>query len=209
MPRTGAVESVQRAELDVPEARLDDLWRPESLERLARAYWRWLNFISLGLLRVVYEPDSRTVVLGFRPFALLRFRAPEYEMTDHGGVVTWRIERGLLVAREGEDGRGYLRIEVERLDGNEAAENAPAPPPGRVRLRVANSVANFYPWLRGAGWFARFGTWIYSQTQLRIHVLVTNGFLRSLARLDLPPSEVGALRGEIPPRAGGDEEAAV
>ena len=26
---------------------------------------------------------------------------------------------------------------------------------------------------------------------------MTNGFLRSLARLDLPPSEVGALRGEI------------
>jgi hypothetical protein len=205
VPRTGAVESVQRAEVDVPEDRLNDLWRPESLERLARAYWRWLNRISLGLLRVVYEPERRTVVLVFRPFALLRFRAPEYEMTERGGVVTWRIERGLLVAREGEDGSGYLRIEVERLDRGDAAESSPPPPPGRVRLRVANSVANFYPWLRGTGWFARFGTWIYSQTQLRIHVLVTNGFLRSLARLDLPPSEVGALRGEIAAGGGADE----
>ena len=209
VPRTGAVESVQRAEVDVPEDRLRDLWRPEYLERLARAYWRWLNRISLGLLRVVYEPDSRAVVLGFRPFELLRFHRPEYEVTDRGGVVTWRIERGLLVAREGENGDGYLRIEVKRLEGAEAAENGPPPAPGLARLRVANSVTNFYPWLRGTGWFSRFGTWLYSQTQLRIHVLVTHGFLRSLARLDLPPSEVGALRGEIAAGGEADEEARV
>ena len=209
MPRTGSVESVQRAEVDVPEARLAELWRPENLERLARAYWRWLNRISLGLLRVVYEPEARTVVLLFRPLALLRFRAPEYEISDHGGIVTWRIERGLLVAREGEDGDGYLRIEVVRLEGAEAAANAPPPAPGLARLRVANSVTNFYPWLRGGGWFSRIGTWLYSQTQLRIHVLVTNGFLRSLARLDLPPSEVGALRGEIAAGAEAGESADV
>jgi hypothetical protein len=41
------------------------------------------------------------------------------------------------------------------------------------------------------------GTWLYSNTQLRIHVLVCRLFLRSLVRLDLPPSRVGALRGEI------------
>jgi len=103
--------------------------------------------------------------------------------------VTWRIERGLLVAREGR-GKGYLRIAVERLDDAETRASAP-PPPGRVRLRLEAAVANFYPWLRGTGWFARFGTWLYSQTQLRIHVLVTNGFLRSLARLDLEESAVG------------------
>ena len=63
---------------------------------------------------------------------------------------------------------------------------------------------NFYPWLRGSGRFARFGAWLYSQTQLRIHVLVCNGFLRSLAALDLPPSRVGSLAGEIV-AGGGDE----
>ena len=197
VPRTGAVESVQRAEVDVPEKLLAELWHPENLERVARAYWRWLNRISLGLLRVVYEPEARTIVLLFRPFALLRFHAPEYETEPSRGVVTWRIERGLLVAREGRGGQGYLRIAVERLDDAEAASSAPPPAPGRVRLRAEAAVANFYPWLRGGGWFSRFGTWLYSQTQLRIHVLVTNGFLRSLAQLDLPPSEVGALRGEI------------
>ncbi len=54
------------------------------------------------------------------------------------------------------------------------------------------------------GRFARFGAWLYGQTQLRIHVLVCNAFLRSLARLDLPPSRVGALAGEI-----GDARSAV
>jgi hypothetical protein len=204
VPRTGAVESEQRAEIDVPETALAELWRPEMLERLARAYWRWLNRISLGLLRVVYEPHARTVVLLFRPFALLRFHAPEYETEESRGVVTWRIERGLLVAREGEDGSGYLRIAIERL--NDSGESGAPVAPGRVRLRISSAVSNFYPWLRGTGWFARFGTWLYSQTQLRIHILVTNGFLRSLARLDLPPSRVGALRGEI--AAGGDDEGA-
>ena len=196
VPRTGAVESEQRADVDIPDDMLEELWRPEYLERLARAYWRWLNRISLGLLRVVYEPDARTVVLLFRRFALLRFHAPEYDTGPARGAVTWRIERGLLVAREGR-GHGYLRIRVERIGDAEAAAGTHPLAPGNVRLRVSSAVANFYPWLRGTGWFSRFGTWLYSQTQLRIHVLVTNGFLRSLARLDLPPSEVGALRGEI------------
>ena len=35
---------------------------------------------------------------------------------------------------------------------------------------------------------------LYRVTQLAIHVVVTNAFLRSLARLDLAPSAVGALR---------------
>jgi len=208
VPRAGAVESIQRAEVDVPESRLGDLWKPQNLERLARAYWRWLNRISLGLIRVVYEPESRIVVLLFRPLALLRFHSPDYETSPSHGTVTWRIERGLLVSREGREGNGYLRISVERPKDAEAAEPAAPPPPrGRVRLRVEVAVANFYPWLRGSGWFARFGTWIYSQTQLRIHVVVCNGFLRSLAKLELPPARAGALVGEIDGGGGGTPEA--
>ncbi|MCW2992161.1 MAG: hypothetical protein JWM73_2755, partial [Solirubrobacterales bacterium] len=33
--------------------------------------------------------------------------------------------------------------------------------------------------------------WLYTNTQSRIHVLVTHGFLRSLARLKLAESRVG------------------
>jgi hypothetical protein len=197
VPQTGAVSSVQRAELELPAKELEQLWTAENLERLARAYWRWLNRISLGLLRVVYEPAARIVVLLFRPLALLRFRAPEYDTGETQASVKWPIERGLLVAKDGRD-KGYLAISVKRLEGA---------PDGVARLCVSAEVSNFYPWLRGSGRFARFGTWVYSHTQVRIHELVTHGFLRSLAKLDLPPSRVGALRGEIEAGAQPDAEA--
>jgi hypothetical protein len=196
VPESGAVQSAQEAEVVLPRGVLERLWRPEYLERLAGAYWRFLSRISLGLVRVLYEPDARTIVFGSRRLALLRFHAPEYETSPDSGRVTWRIERGLLVAREGR-GRGYLRIRVRRG----AAEPASSAPPTavlepRATVNVRVEVRNFYPWLRGSGRFARFGTWLYAQTQLRIHVIVCNAFLRSLARLDLPPSRVGAMRGE-------------
>ena len=54
------------------------------------------------------------------------------------------------------------------------------------KLHVEVEVANFYPAI--ATWFTRF---VYSNTQSRIHVVVTHGFLRSLARLDLEESAVG------------------
>jgi hypothetical protein len=184
----GAVDSVQEAIVRLPARALEELWRPEYLERLARAYWRYLSRVSLGLIRVAYADDSRTVVLLSRRLPLLRFGAPEYETEPAGGSVTWRIERGLLVAREGR-GRGFLRISVRRRE-----------PPGDLHLSV--EVRNFYPWLRGRGRFARFGAWLYGQTQVRIHRHLTFGFLRSLARLDLPPSRIGKLSAEIDIGAG-------
>jgi hypothetical protein len=188
VPERGSVVSAQEAEIDMPVDVLERLWTPEYLERLARSYWRFLSRISLSLIRVVYGDDWRAVVLLTPRLPLLRFHAPDYETGAERASVTWRIERGLLVAREGR-GRGHLRIEVHRLP--EPASDSTA------RLRVRVEVRNFYPWIRGRGRFARFGAWIYANTQLRIHVLVCNMFLRSLARLDLPPSKVGALRAEI------------
>ena len=61
---------------------------------------------------------------------------------------------------------------------------------------VTSEVVNFYPLIAGWGWFARIGRFIYNQTQLRIHVIVTHAFLRSLANLDLEPS-----RGRAPAAA--------
>ena len=194
VPATGAVGSVQEADVTLPSELLDRLWSAEYLERLASAYWRYLSRVTLGLVRVVYGPDYRTVVLLHRRLSLLRFHAPVYETGPGWGRVTWPIERGLLVAARGR-GEGFLRIVVER----------PAEETARVRLEVRN----FYPLLRGGGRFARFGAWLYAQTQLRIHVLVCNGFLRSLARLDLPPSKVGALAGEIDAAASVREPGAV
>jgi hypothetical protein len=178
---TGAVRSVQTADLVLEERALREIWSPVSLERLARTYWRFLTRVTLGLIRVRYTADERSVVLLGRPLKLLTFRAPEYEMDPERGLVRWRIARGLLVARRGRGG-GYLQIEVRR---------SPTADPGLVRLHVEVEVANFYPSIA-----SRLGRPLYELTQSRIHVLVTHGFLRSLARLDLAESKVGRLAPE-------------
>ena len=50
---------------------------------------------------MLYTEDAREVVLLTRPFVLLRFRKPEYEIEADRGSVTWPIEKGLLVAPPG------------------------------------------------------------------------------------------------------------
>src|SRR5579859_5543351 len=138
--RDGAVRSVQSAELIVARADLDRLWSATNLENLARTYWRFLSRVTLGLIRVVYGENERSVVFITRPFTLLRFEAPQYEIAPDGGSVRWRIRDGLLVARAGR-GCGFLAIEVRRLDGG-AAQSPPADP---VTLLIEVEVANFYP----------------------------------------------------------------
>ena len=169
MDARGGVRSVQAAYVTLPEDDLTALWTPTHLERLARTYWKYLSRVSLGLIRVEYTETERRVVLLRRPFVLLRFRAPEYEISGDRGVVRWRIRDGVLVARRDE---GYLEIDVRRT--------------GPAEAHVEVEVANFYPAI--ATWVAR---WFYTATQSRIHVLVTHGFLRSLARRELEQSAVG------------------
>jgi hypothetical protein len=190
----GAATSQQSAVVSLPEGELERLWTPEYLERLARTYWRFLTRVSLGLLRVRYTETSREIVFLTRPFVMLRFFPPEYEFGGSTAGVLWRIKEGLLVAPSGR-GRGYLRIWVRRHD------DGPPGPEGDYRVTVTCEVANFYPMLAGRGWFSRIGRWLYGATQLRIHVIVTHAFLRSLARLDLVPSKVGALKPPDPAEA--------
>jgi len=174
---TGAVRSVQRADLVVEEAALQEMWTPAHLERLARTYWRFLSRVTLGLIHVSYADDERSVVLFARPLKLLTFQAPEYEVDPTRGLVRWRIARGLLVSRRGRNGRGHLQIEVRRSPGGD---------PEHARLHVEVEVANFYPSIA-----SRLSRRLYNVTQSRIHVIVTHAFLRSLARLDLAESRVG------------------
>jgi hypothetical protein len=177
---TGATGSRQVAEVTLPKAELEKMWRPEYLERLARTYWSFLSRFSLGLIRVLYSENSREVVFLRRPFVLLRFRKPEYEFHADGGTVTWPIDRGVLVTKRGR-GRGFLRLGVHRKPEQDGT--------GEVTVLISSEVVNFYPTIA-----ARFSSWIYEQTQLRIHVIVTHAFLRSLANLELEPSRVGTLR---------------
>jgi hypothetical protein len=174
MDSGGAVRSIQGADVTMPEGELEAIWTPLYLERLARTYWKFLSRVSLGLIRVEYTEKERRVVLLRRPFVLLRFGAPEYEIGDGRGIVRWRIRDGVLVDKTN---HGYLEIDVRKTDAEK---------PGYARAHVEVEVANFYP--RIATWVTR---WFYKVTQSRIHVLVTHGFLRSLARRDLEMSAVG------------------
>lgn len=214
---SGAVRSVQAADVVLSGETLAGMWSPAYLERLARTYWRFLTRVTLGLVRVRYTESERSVVLVGRPLKLLTFAAPEYELEPDHGVVRWRVKRGLLVARAGHEGEGHLQIDVRRTnrdgapgggapggetDGRETdgdstdggAEVGAAPgggsavDDGMVRLHVEVEVANFYPAIAHG-----ISRWAYNATQSRVHVFVTHGFLRSLARLDLARSRVGRL----------------
>jgi hypothetical protein len=178
--KDGGVRSAQLALLTMDSDDLERLWIKPNLENLARTYWRFLTRATLGLIRVVYDHDARSVVLLARPLTLLRFDPPEYLVERDRGRVTWPIRDGLLVARAGRRS-GYLRIDVQRLPGAEEA------PPGRAAVQIEVEVANFYPWI------AKFSTPVYEMTQSVLHVLVTHAFLRSLANLDLAQSKVGSL----------------
>ncbi len=217
---TGAMRSVQSADVLLSERALSELWSPENLERLARTYWRFLTRVTLGLVRVRYTERERLVVLLFRPLTLLAFRAPEYELEPDHGVVRWRIVRGLLVARAGRESKGHLQIDVRRVrgessageslrgSGEESLERGSIGADGSkgaalgveganvARLHVAVEVANFHPAIASG-----FGLRLYNATQSRIHVFVTHGFLRSLGRLDLAESRVGHLAEAQPNRA--------
>src|SRR5918998_1035480 len=82
MDDAGAVRSIQAANVDMPESELVAIWTPMHLERLARTYWKYLSRVTLGLIRVVYSDTERAVVFLTRPFVLLRFHPPDYEITD-------------------------------------------------------------------------------------------------------------------------------
>jgi hypothetical protein len=178
--KDGGVRSAQLARLTMDADDLERLWITPNLENLARTYWRFLTRATLGLIRVVYDQDARSVVLVARPLTLLRFDPPEYLVERDRGRVTWPIRDGLLVARAGRRS-GFLRIDVQRLRGADEA------PPGDAAVRIEVEVANFYPSIAG------FSTPVYEMTQSLLHVLVTHAFLRSLANLDLAQSKVGRL----------------
>jgi hypothetical protein len=174
----GSVHSVQSAHLELPRAELERLWTPPQLENLGATYWRFLTRATLGIVRVRYGHDERSVVLLSKPLTLLRFDPPEYVMESNRGSLSWAIRDGLLVSRAGR-GSGFLSVRVSRDSGI----SDPA------KLDIDVEVANFYPAIA-----SRLGTPVYGATQSFVHVLVTHAFLRSLATLQLEESRVGRLR---------------
>ena len=109
---------------------------------------------------------------------------PSTRSSADRGTVTWRIDKGLLVAPPGR-GKGFLRISVERAPDDDGSDGEVAPCASARRSRTSIRCSPAGAGSRGS---ARTSTAI---TQLRIHVIVTHAFLRSLARLDLAESRVG------------------
>ena len=182
----GSVTTRQEAEVTIPRGTLEKLWTVENLENLARTYWAFLTRMSRGALSVRYGDNFREIRL-FGVLVLLRFHRPEYDTSPEHGSVTWRIHKGFLVAPGGRD-KGHLRITVERppdVNGDDEAS-----------VRVSSEVGAFVPMLTlpGLRALSGFGRWLYRQTQLRIHVIVTHAFLKSLGNLELEESRVGSLR---------------
>jgi hypothetical protein len=197
----GSVTTRQEAVLTVPRETLDRLWTPENLENLARTYWAFLIRTSRGLLQIRYGPDSREIVaLGF--IVLLRFHKPDYETDSHRGCVTWRINKGFLVAPGGRN-KGRLQICVERPEEMNGGDD-------EVPVKVSSEVGAFVPMLIFPGLrnLSGIGRWLYKQTQLRIHVIVTHAFLKSLGNLELEESQVGSLRVAPPSQPAEIEPAA-
>ncbi|MCW3012458.1 MAG: hypothetical protein JWO90_2862 [Solirubrobacterales bacterium] len=182
-PQTGAVRSVQGADIILPEEALQGYWNPEHLERLARTYWKSLTRFTLGICRVGYSEEERWVYAFHPAIRLLTMQKPEYEMSSGRGIVRWRIEKGLLVAANGRGGDGYLEIDVCRFD---------YPDWNKARIHVEIEVANFYPQIA-----SKLGTWLYVNTQSRIHVIACHFFLRQLVKRDLDVSKVQHFSGPL------------
>lgn len=202
-PSTGAVRSIQAADVSLPEPALRELWSAPHLERLAATYWRFLTRVTLGLVRVRYSEDGRALVLLATPLKLIVFALPEYELEPSRGVVRWQITRGLLVTRRDHESGGYLQIEVRRLPGESVgheqhgkpARHRPSELAKYARLHVEVAVEGFYPAIASG-----LGRRVYRATQSKIHVLITHAFLRSLARVDLAKSKVGRFAGQESPQ---------
>ena len=112
--RTARIGSKQVAEVTLPRAELEK----HLVARVPRAPRAHLLELPVALLARPASACStaRTRARSCscaRPFVLLRFRKPEYEIDADGGTVTWPIDRGVLVARRGR-GRGFLRLGVRR-----------------------------------------------------------------------------------------------
>ena len=187
--KDGAVRSVQSARLTLSQTDLDRLWSPANLENLGRTYWRFLTRVTLGLVRIHYTENARSVVLLARPLTLLRFDTPDYILEPDHGRVTWRIRDGLLVSRPGR-GSGWLSLDVRRSP----AEPDPEAP---AELSIEVEVANFYPAIASG-----ISTPTYEATQAFVHVLVTHAFLRSLATLELHESRIRRFAVEVADAVG-------
>ena len=175
MDASGAVRSIQAANVDMPEDELLALWKPIEpraarphllevpLPRDARDHPRHLH--RGGARRRGDRPPARAAALPRARVRHLR-RPRDRAVADPGRPARLQAQRGLPGDRR--QARWSPTARATRACTSRSRSRTSTP-------RSSTCVAR----------------WVYVNTQSRIHVLVTHGFLRSLARLQLEESAVG------------------
>ena len=113
---------------------------------------------------------------------LIGFDPPEYELAE---------DRGARALADPPRRARLAPPERRRLPPDRRAPAAPTSGPGTSAIHVEVAVLSFYPAIANG-----LSHRLYAATQSAIHVLVTHGFLRSLASLDLAESRTGRFRGQ-------------
>lgn len=116
-------------------------------------YWAFLTRFGRGLLRITPQPDHG-VAISALGITLLRFEPPVIHPLGEGVAIRYPVGYGLAVHPR-HRAHGYLQMGLE---------------PGRLSLEVAG----YYPTLGS-------GSWLYNQTQSRLHVRIAEGYLSALA----------------------------
>ena len=174
---------------DAPGGALDEIWTPMHLERLARTYWRFLTRCTLGLVRVALHRGRALRRAADAPVRAAALPArPSTRWTRRAASCAGGSSAACSSPRPGATATATCEIDVRAPARRR--RRAAVTSPSRSRSRTSTRRSR-----------SRLGRLVYTHTQSRIHVIVTHGFLRSLARLDLAESRVGPLRARRPRRA--------
>lgn len=159
----------------------------------------------LGRFREIADEIGALLMVDMARFAGLVAAGLHPSPVPFADVVTTTIHKtlggprsGMILCREG----FQKKIESRRACSCRAA-GAAATATSRSRCCASSPIAcrSRSRWRPSTRRFAsRLGRWLYENTQSRIHVIVTHGFLRSLAKLDLAESRVGKTRPRSLPR---------
>jgi hypothetical protein len=152
----GAVESQQRATLEVPVVDFSE----EGARDLGERYWAQVERSTLGLVRAQYRGESLELrIVGGRPL-LLRFAPPQLEVTATLVRCTYPIVGGLLARRP--DG------EI----GFEQSRGGPA--------ELTSTIRGFFPRLAARQGRPDWSGALYNLVQSRVHVAISRRYFASL-----------------------------
>ena len=120
-----------------PTEQLDELWTPETLERLARTYWRFLTHVTLGL-----DPRLRTPRASATSACSSALQAADASRRPSTRPTTTAASCAGASRRACSSPRGAAAATATWRSTSGAAT---ATSPARQRIHVEVEVANFYP----------------------------------------------------------------